>query len=118
MEIYTNLSVTLNNTQEQLENISSRVFNKSAALIKKITNIKNFKLGAKDLLKNGIANIRQLLQGFDELILETINNINLFTNHVQKQCEDFFEPYYKMLDDFFVYIEHRLAILQMIVLGE
>lgn len=87
-------------------------------VIEDIRDVSRLKQNAKDMLKLGIEETQRSLREMQRLILEKLNVLDSYVNEVKRRVEEFFEPCLDVLDDFIVYVEQRLAVIQLILLGK
>lgn len=86
-------------------------------IIKDVRDVKKLKENAKNLLKVGIEDTQRSLMEMQRLAIEKINMLEFYVGEIKEKIEAFFEPCLNVLDDFIVYVEQRLAVMQLILLG-
>lgn len=87
-------------------------------IIKDIRDVRKLKENAKNMLKMGIEDTQRSLREMQRLALEKLNMLEFYVAGVKAKIEDFFEPCLNVMDDFIVYVEQRLAVMQLILLGK
>lgn len=87
-------------------------------IIKDIRDVRKLKENAKNMLKMGIEDTQRSLREMQRLALEKLNMLEFYVTEVKARIEDFFEPCLSVMDDFIVYVEQRLAVMQLILLGK
>lgn len=87
-------------------------------IIEDVKDVRKLKENAKNLLKMGIEDTQRSLKEMQKLAIEKINMLEFYVGEIKEKIEEFFEPCLSVLDDFIVYVEQRLAIMQLILLGK
>lgn len=80
--------------------------------------MRKLKENAKNLLKMGIEDTQKSLREMQRLALEKLSMLEFYVAEIKEKVEEFFEPCLNVLDDFIVYVEQRLAVMQLILLGK
>lgn len=75
------------------------------------------KENAKRLLKQGIENTRHCITQMQTAISQKLDTLDEFLTDIRRKLEHFFEPFLNLLDDCIIYIEQRLTVMQIIILG-
>lgn len=116
--LYKGIFETLHDVLTSLEKLSYIIQAQVKHTIREVQDVKKLKARAKEVLKNSINEARESLKQMDVLVAELMDNMDEYVRKFKEQCEEFFEPYLKLLDDLVVYVEQRLAILQLLLLGK
>lgn len=66
----------------------------------------------------GIEGTQRSLKEMQKLAIEKLNMLEFYFAEIRVRIEKFFEPCLNVLDDFIVYVEQRLAVMQLILLGK
>lgn len=82
-----------------------------------LRDVKKMKENAKLLLKKGIENTRHCIRQMQTAISQKLDTLDGSVTDMRRKLEHFFEPFLNLLDDCIIYIEQRLTVMQIIILG-
>lgn len=83
-----------------------------------LKDVRKLKECAKNVLKAGIEDTQKSLREMQKLAVQTLNLLEDYIAEIKDKIEKFFEPCLNVLDDSIVYIEQRLAVMQLLLLGK
>lgn len=87
-------------------------------IVKDLKDVKKLKENAKNLLKMGIEDTQRSLREMQKLAIEKLTMLEFYIAEIKTEIEEFFEPCLSVLDDAIIYVEQRLAVLQLLLLGK